>query len=86
MGTVLRTLGPGQRRIGLDCPTADRLIVMAVIAMGVYRQMKVKLTTARWQRDSLEQRLDSVKILDANNTSYFRYHTAEATDKNLEDQ
>ena len=65
---------------------AITFIVMAVIAMGVYRQMKVKLTTARWQRDSLEQRLDSVKILDANNTSYFRYHTAEATDKNLEDQ
>ena len=60
--------------------------VMAAIVMGVYRQMKVKLTTARWQRDSLEQRLDSIKILDANNTSYFRYHTAEATDKNLEDQ
>lgn len=60
--------------------------VMDAIAMGVYRQMKVKLTTARWQRDSLEQRLDSIKILDANNTSFFRYHTAEPTDKNLEDQ
>lgn len=33
---------------------------MAVAMMAVYMQMKTRLTTAEWQRDSLELRLDSV--------------------------
>lgn len=48
--------------------------VMLIVAAVVHHQMKVKLTTARWQRDSLEQRLDSIQILDKGNTTYFRYH------------
>lgn len=48
--------------------------VMLIVAVVVHHQMKVKLTTAQWQRDSLEQRLDSIQILDKGNTTYFRYH------------
>ena len=48
--------------------------VMAIVAVVVHHQMKVKLTTTQWQRDSLEQRLDSIQILDKGNTTYVRYH------------
>lgn len=49
------------------------LTLMTVALFAVYAQMKYKLTTAEWERDSLEQRLDSVKVLYGNNVQYFRY-------------
>lgn len=48
--------------------------VMLVFIAVVHMRMKVKLTTAEWQRDSLEMRLDSVKVINNNgNVSYFKY-------------
>lgn len=48
-------------------------IVMLVFIAVVHMRMKVKLTTAEWQRDSLEMRLDSAKVLESGNVSYFKY-------------
>ena len=48
-------------------------VVMLVFVAVVHMRMKVKLTTAEWQRDSLEQKLDSVKILTNGDVSYFKY-------------
>lgn len=42
-------------------------IIMLAVVVGVHMNMKVKLTTAEWQRDSLSQRLDSAKM------TYYRY-------------
>ena len=47
--------------------------VMLVFIAVVHMRMKVKLTTAEWQRDSLEQKLDSVKVFANGNVSYFKY-------------
>lgn len=47
--------------------------VMLVFIAVVHMRMKVKLTTAEWQRDSLEQKLDSVKIFTNGDVSYFKY-------------
>lgn len=48
-------------------------VVMLVFVAVVHMRMKVKLTTAEWQRDSLEQKLDSVKIFTNGDASYFKY-------------
>lgn len=48
-------------------------VIMLVVVVGVHMQMKTKLTTTQWQRDSLEQKLDSIKVLSSDNTRYFRY-------------
>ena len=49
-------------------------VVMLVFVAVVHMRMKVKLTTAEWHRDSLEMRLDSVKVINNNgNVSYFKY-------------
>ena len=49
-------------------------VVMLVFVAVVHMRMKVKPTTAEWQRDSLEMRLDSVKVINNNgNVSYFKY-------------
>lgn len=42
-------------------------IIKLAFAIGVHMNMKVKLTTTEWQRDSLSQRLDSAKM------TYYRY-------------
>jgi uncharacterized integral membrane protein len=47
--------------------------VMLVFIAVVHMRMKVKLTTAEWQRDSLEQKLDSVKIFTNGDVSYSKY-------------
>ena len=49
--------------------------VMLVVTIAVHMSMKYKLTTAEWQRDSLEQKLDSIKELDNKTTSYYRYQS-----------
>lgn len=48
-------------------------VVMLMVAVLIHMKMKYKLTTAEWQRDSLEQRLDSIKVLYGENVTYFRY-------------
>lgn len=48
-------------------------LAMSGVAAVIHIQLKTKLTTAEWQRDSLEQRLDSIKVLSSNNTRYFKY-------------
>lgn len=61
-----------------DRPVPAVLITFSVmlIANIVIRvSMKYKLTTAEWQRDSLEQKLDSTKELDNRTTSYYRYQS-----------
>lgn len=52
--------------------------VMALTVSGLvyavsYMGMKYKLTTAEWQRDSLEQKMDSIKVLYGDNVGYYRY-------------
>lgn len=49
--------------------------VMLLINIVIRVSMKYKLTTAEWQRDSLEQKLDSIKELDNKTTSYYRYQS-----------
>ena len=50
-------------------------VVMLVFVAVVHMRMKVKLTTAEWQRDSLEQKLDSIKVVNGTNVSYYKYQT-----------
>lgn len=47
--------------------------VMLVFIAVVHMRMKVKLTTAEWQRFRLEQTLDSIKELDSDTVGYFKY-------------
>ena len=47
--------------------------VMVVVAIAIHMDMKYKLTTAEWERDSLEQKLDSIKVFEKGSTSYYRY-------------
>lgn len=49
-------------------------VSMLTITFIVHMRMKVKLTTAEWQRDSLELKLDSIEALYGNKITYFRYH------------
>lgn len=53
-------------------------VMMLIVVAVVHMQMKTKLTTAEWQRDSLEQRLDSIKVLSNNNNRYYRYQEYKA--------
>lgn len=48
-------------------------VVMLLFIAVVHMRMKVKLTTAEWQRDSLEQKLDSIKVVNGTNVSYYKY-------------
>lgn len=50
-------------------------VVMLLFIAVVHMRMKVKLTTAEWQRDSLEQKLDSIKVVNGTNVSYYKYQT-----------
>lgn len=38
-------------------------LIMAAAIYATHMRMKVKLTTAEYQRDSIEQKLDSIKVL-----------------------
>lgn len=51
--------------------TAATFLLMLVVAIAIHMQMKVKLTTAEWQRDSLQQRLDSAKV--GRTLTYYKY-------------
>lgn len=53
--------------------TAATFLLMLTVAIVVHMQMKVKLTTAEWQRDSLRMKIDSLSTFDKTKTSYFRY-------------
>lgn len=48
---------------------AVTFILMLGAAVANHAQMKVRLTTAEWQRDSLQHRLDTA------NMAYYRYQT-----------
>lgn len=48
-------------------------VVMLLFIAVVHMRMKVKLTTAEWQRDSLELKLDSIKVANGTKVSYFKY-------------
>lgn len=48
-------------------------VVMLLFIAVVHMRMKVKLTTAEWQRDSLEQKLDSIKVVNGTSVSYYKY-------------
>lgn len=54
------------------------LVVSGVIYAVAYMRMKYRLTTAEWQRDSLELKLDSIKVMDGNNVTYYRYQSYKA--------
>lgn len=53
--------------------TAATFLLMLTVAIVVHMQMKVKLTTAEWQRDSLQQRLDSAKV--GKTLTYYKYQS-----------
>lgn len=48
-------------------------VMMLIVVIAVHMQMKAKLTTAEHQRDSLELKFDSIKVLSSDNLRYFRY-------------
>ena len=48
-------------------------VVMLLFIAVVHMRMKVKLTTAEWQRDSLELKLDSIKVANGTKVSYYKY-------------
>lgn len=57
-------------------PGVHLLVSLALIfgiSAVVHIRMKVRLTTAEWQRDSLELRMDSMRVLYGNNANYFKY-------------
>ena len=49
--------------------------VMLVISITIHMSMKYKLSTSEWHRFQLEQKLDSIRVLDKKATSYFRYES-----------
>lgn len=49
------------------------LVVSGLIYAVSYMSMKYKLTTAEWERDSLEQKMDSIKVLYGDKVGYYRY-------------
>lgn len=51
---------------------------MLLLTCVVHIQMKTKLTTAEWQRDNLEMKLDSINALHSKDTSYFKYQSYKA--------
>lgn len=64
------------------CVTAVvTFMVMATITLAVHVRMKVKLTTAEWQRDSIERRFDSVMVLYGNQANYYKYQTYKGNKK-----
>lgn len=46
---------------------------MLLVAVATNMQMKARLTTAEWQRDRMELRLDSVLTLRGDKDGYYRY-------------
>lgn len=48
-------------------------LMMLFVTVAIHMQMKVRLTTAEWQRDSLERKLDSARVLYSSNSNYFKY-------------
>lgn len=53
-------------------------VMMLVVVVAVHMQMKTKLTTAEHQRDSLELKFDSMKVLSSDNNRYFKYQDYKA--------
>lgn len=47
--------------------------IMLIAVVMVHMSMKYKLTTTEWQRDSLEQKIDSIKVLYSDKVGYYRY-------------
>lgn len=47
--------------------------VMFVASVVSYAEMKTRLTTAEWQRDSLTMKLDSVLTMNNTKKSYYRF-------------
>lgn len=45
-------------------------LVMTVAIFATHANLKVKLTTAEWQRDSLRESLDSMKVIHDGKMSY----------------
>ena len=61
-----------------DKPVLSVLItfsVMLVMNIVVRASMKYKLSTSEWHRFQLEQKLDSIRVLDKKATSYYRYES-----------
>ena len=61
-----------------DKPVLSVLItfsVMLVVTIAVHMSMKYKLSTSEWHRFQLEQKLDSIRVLDKKATSYCRYES-----------
>lgn len=57
---------------------AAMLTIGVLVSLLIYTQFKYRLTTAEWQRDSLELKLDSIKVMDGNNVTYYRYQSYKA--------
>lgn len=51
------------------------LVVSGVIYAVAYMRMKYRLTTAEWERDSLELKMDSIKVLYGDKVGYYRYQS-----------
>lgn len=49
--------------------------IMLFVTIVSNMQMKARLTTAEWQRDSFELRLDSVLTLRGDKSGYFKYQS-----------
>lgn len=47
--------------------------VMLLVTIATNMQMKARLTTAEWQRDSFELRLDSVLTLHGDKNGYYKH-------------
>ena len=54
---------------------------MSLLTVVVYMNMKVKLTTCEWQRDSLQQKVDSAEAWEKGQmVRYIGYHGGELND------
>lgn len=51
------------------------IAAMTVAILATHASMKYKLTTAEHQRDSLIIKMDSIKVLNGDKVSYFRYQS-----------
>lgn len=46
--------------------------IMLAVSIISYAEMRVRLATAKWQRDSVEMKLDSIQILSPKTVNYYK--------------
>lgn len=72
---VLHALGRTARVIRHHPCTAVAIVVVSLTLVNVvtYMELKTRLTTALWQRDKAELKLDSVQTMNGTKPTYYKF-------------